>query len=50
MYTEIKTSDKAELLKFVSDHAEDTQDRTIEIKKQNGKFVAQLFDANEPAT
>jgi len=50
MYTEIKTSDKSEILKFVSDHAEDIQDKAIEIKGKGGLFVAQLFDINEPAT
>jgi hypothetical protein len=50
MYTEIKTSDIREIEKFVHEHADSLSDKQIAIKRKDGSFVAELFDANEPST
>lgn len=47
MYTEIKTSEIAEIEKFVRDHAETLGENQIVIRKKDHSLVAELFDSNE---
>ena len=48
MLTNIKTSDKEELVKFISDHVEDLQDQAIEIRRKGDTYSAELFRVDEP--
>jgi hypothetical protein len=50
MSIEIKTSEIAEIEKFVHEHADSLSDKQIAIKTKDGSFVAELFDTNEPST